>query len=89
MQKCIKKRRNEFEKRSLKHIKVQTGFLSGRFDDPYGRPRDSVKAVVAQLACARLSEQEVSGSIFSEFNVCFDFPLTRVAIALNTRKTGH
>ena len=42
-------------------------------------------AVVAQLASARLSEREVPGSIFSDFNVCFDFPL----IALNTRKTEH
>ena len=47
------------------------------------------EAVVAQLASARLSEREVSGSIFSDFNVCFDFPLIRVAIALNTRKTEH
>ena len=47
------------------------------------------EAVVAQLASARLSEQEVSGSIFSDFNVCFDFPLIRVAIASNTRKTEH
>ena len=46
-------------------------------------------AVVAQLASARLSEREVPGSIFSDFNVCFDFPLFRVAIALNTRKTEH
>ena len=44
-------------------------------------------AVVAQLASARPSEREVPGSIFSDFNVCFDFPLIRVAIALNTRKT--
>ena len=46
-------------------------------------------AVVAQLASAQLSEREVPGSIFSDFNVCFDFPLIRVAIALNTRKTEH
>ena len=46
-------------------------------------------AVVAQLASARLSEPEVPGSIFSDFNVCFDFPPIRVAIALNTRKTEH
>ena len=46
---------------------------------------------MAQLASAQLSrsEQEVSGSIFSDFNVCFDFPLIPVAIALNTRKTEH
>ena len=48
-----------------------------------------VGALVAQLASARLSEREVSGSIFSDFNVRFDFPLIRVAIALNTRKTEH
>jgi len=46
-------------------------------------------AVVAQLASALLSEREVPGSIFSDFNVCFDFPLICVAIALNTRKTEH
>ena len=46
-------------------------------------------AVVAQLASARLSEREVSASIFSDFNVCFNFPLIGVAIALNTRKTEH
>ena len=46
-------------------------------------------AVVAQLASARLSERGVPGSIFSDFNVCFDFPLIRVVIALNTRKTEH
>ena len=42
-------------------------------------------AQLAQLASARLSEREVPG----DFNVCFDFPLVRVAIALNTRKTEH
>jgi len=46
-------------------------------------------AVVAQLASVWLSEREVPGSIFSDFNVCFDFPLIRVAITLNTRKTEH
>ena len=46
-------------------------------------------AVVAQLASAQLSEREVPGSIFSDFNVSFDFPLIRVGIALNTRKTEH
>ena len=44
---------------------------------------------MAQLASVRLSEREVSGSIFSDFNVCFDFPLIRVAIGLSTRKTEH
>ena len=46
-------------------------------------------AVVAQLASARLSEREVPGSILSDFNLWFDFPLVRLAIALNTRKTEH
>ena len=40
---------------------------------------------MAQLACARVSEREVPGSILRDFNVCFDFPLILVAIALNTR----
>ena len=44
---------------------------------------------MAQLASARLSEREVSGSIFSDLNDCFDFPLIRVAIALNTCETEH
>ena len=46
-------------------------------------------AVVAQLGSARLSEREVPGSILSDLNVCFDFPLIHVAIALNIRKTEH
>ena len=46
-------------------------------------------AGVGQLVSARLSEQEVSGSIFSDFNVCFEFSLLRVAMALNPRKTEH
>ena len=45
--------------------------------------------VVAQLAGAPLSEREVPGSILGDLNVCFDFPLIHVAIALNTRKTEH
>ena len=44
---------------------------------------------MAQLASARLTEREVSGSILSDLQVCFDFPLIRVAVALNTRKTEH
>ena len=44
---------------------------------------------MAQLASAWFSEREVPGSIFSDFIVCFDFPLVRVAIALNTRKNGE
>ena len=44
---------------------------------------------MAQLTSARVSEREVPGPIFNDFNVCFDFPLIRVAIALNTRKTEH
>ena len=41
---------------------------------------------MAQLASALLSEREVSGSILSDLQLCFDFPLIRVAIALNTQK---
>ena len=52
-------------------------------------PLDTVGADVAQLVSARPSEEEVPGSILGDFNVCFDFPLIRVAIALNTRKTEH
>ena len=48
-----------------------------------------IEAVVAQLASAQLSEREVSGSIFSDFNIYFDFPLIHVAIALSARKTEH
>ena len=50
---------------------------------------DSNGAGVAQLVSARLSEREVPGSILGDVNVCFDFPLILVAIALNTRKTDH
>ena len=41
---------------------------------------------VAQSVSARLSEQEVPGSVLGDFNVCFDFPLIRVGVALNTRR---
>ena len=37
---------------------------------------------MAQLASVRLSEREIPGSILGDLNVCFDFPLIRVAIAL-------
>ena len=50
---------------------------------------DKKGGAVARLVSVRLSEQEVSGSILGDFNVCFDFPLIRVAIPLNTRKTEH
>ena len=46
-------------------------------------------ACVAQLASARLSEQRVPSSILGDFNVCFDFLLIRVTIALNIRETDH
>ena len=46
-------------------------------------------AGVAQLASARLSEQGVPSSLLGDFNVCFNFPLIRVAIALNIRETEH
>ena len=44
---------------------------------------------MAQLASARLSEREVPGSILGDLNFSFDFPLIRVALALNSRKTEH
>ena len=38
---------------------------------------------MAQMASAWLSEREVPGSILGDFiNVCSDFPLIRVAVAL-------
>ena len=48
-----------------------------------------VGAGVAQLVSARPSELEVPGSILGDSNVCFDFLLICVALALNTRKTEH
>ena len=44
---------------------------------------------MAQLVSKWLSAQEVPSSILGDFNVCFDFPLLPVAIALNTLKTKH
>ena len=44
---------------------------------------------MAQMASARLSEREFPGSILGDVNVCFDFSLIRVAIALNPLKTEH
>ena len=44
---------------------------------------------MAQLVDARLSVLEVPGSILSDLNVCFNFPLICLAVALNTRKTEH
>ena len=41
------------------------------------------------MAIARVSEQGVPSSILGDFNVCFDFPLIRVAIALNIREMEH
>lgn len=41
---------------------------------------------VAQLVSALPSVLEVPGSILSNVNVCFDFPLICVALVLNTRK---
>ena len=42
-----------------------------------------------QLVGARPSELEVPGSMLGDSNVCFDFLLICVALALNTRKTEH
>ena len=44
---------------------------------------------VAQLVISRCWEQEVPCLILGDFNVCFDFPLIRVAIALHIRKMEH
>ena len=52
-------------------------------------PHRPTFAGVAQLASARPSEQGVLSSILGDFNVCFAFPLIRVAIALNIRETEH
>ena len=47
-----------------------------------------ISIVLMQITVARLSEQGVPSSILGGFNVCFHFPLTRVAIALNMRETS-
>ena len=44
---------------------------------------------MTQLASVLLLEREVPGSILGDLNVCFDFPVIRVAIALNPCKTEH
>ena len=46
-------------------------------------------AGVARLVSARPSELEVPGSNLGDSNVCFDFLLICVVLALNTRKTEH
>ena len=63
------------------------GFSSGT--PVFPSPQKPTFAGVAQLANARLSEQGVPTSILGDLNVCFDFPLIRVAIALNIRGTEH
>ena len=40
------------------------------------------------MVSVQLSEQEVPGSILCNLNVCFDFPLIHVAIALIPIKWG-
>ena len=47
------------------------------------------RACVSQLVSARPSELEVPGLILGYSNICFDFLLICVALALNTRKTEH
>ena len=61
------------------------GFSPGTLVFP--SPQKPTFAGVAQLASARLSEQAVPTSIPGNLNVGFDFPLIRVAIALNIRET--
>ena len=46
-------------------------------------------ADVAQLISARPSKLQVPGSILGDSNVCFDFLLICVALALNTRITEN
>ena len=51
-----------------------------------------LEAEVAYSVSARPSNSELEGSQFDPrplIDVCFDFPLFRVAVALNTRKTEH
>ena len=50
---------------------------------------NTIAAGVAQLVSVRPSELEVPDSILDDSNVCFDFLLICVALALNTRKTEH
>ena len=52
-------------------------------------PEFNLGVGVVQLVSAQLSELEIPSPILSDFNVCFNFTLIRVAIALNTRKTEH
>ena len=46
-------------------------------------------AGIAQFVSAQPSELEVPGSILGDSNVCFDFLLICVALALNTYKMEH
>ena len=48
-----------------------------------------IGAGVSQLVGARPSELEVSGSILGDSNVCFEFLLICIALALKTRKMEH
>ena len=41
------------------------------------------------MASAQLSEREVPGAILGDFNVCFNFPLICVALALNVHEMEH
>ena len=84
-----------FDSQTRRHVWVELLVL---FSAPRGfspgtpvfpSPQKPTFAGVAQLASARRSAQGVPSSILSDFNFCFDFPLIRVAIALNIRKTEH
>ena len=44
---------------------------------------------MTQSASAQLSEQEFPSSILGDFNVCFDFPLIRVAIQYRSEISGQ
>ena len=77
------------DSRILRHMCVEfvgSILCSERF---FPSPHKPTFAGVAQLASGRLSEQGVPSSILGDLNVCFDFPLIRVAIALNIRETEH
>ena len=83
------------DSRILRHMWVEFigSLLSFRGFSPgipvFPSPQKPTFAGVAQLASARLLEQGVPNSILGDFNVCFHFPLIRVAIALNICETEH
>ena len=65
------------------------------FDVPFGLslcdlfPAIRTETSVAQLVNVRPSEFEGKPVRSHSIDVCFDFPLIREAVALNTRRTEH